>query len=138
MQFIIPQIEGEIGHLQFDRRLFRIAAPERGDARDQLLHGEWFRQVIIGSERQAIHPIVHFPARRQDEDAAIDMRFAQPAQDFEAVDSGQHDIEDDQFEAGLLCIAQRCLAVVQDLHIVTRIDEGAGDVAREPNFIFYD
>ena len=48
-RFVVRQIEREIRHLEFTRRLLRITPAERGDPRDQLLHRERLRQIIVGA-----------------------------------------------------------------------------------------
>ena len=138
MQFIIDQVEREIRHLQLDRRLFGITAPKSGDPRDQLLHRKRLRQIIVRSEREPIHSIVQFTARRQDEDATIDMRLAQLAQDFKAVDSRQHDVEHNQLVSGLLRLAQSRLPLMHHKHVMPLRGQGPRDVPGKPNFIFHN
>ncbi len=66
------------------------------------------------------------------------MRLAQEFEHFEAVDSGQHHIKDDEVVGRLLPFAQRRLAIVHDDDIVPRRGQRARNMAREPHLIFYD
>ncbi len=66
------------------------------------------------------------------------MSLAQAAQDFEPIDSGEHDVEHDQVEPGFARGAQSRFSVVDDDSIVAGTAQGARDMAREADFIFYD
>ncbi len=88
MDFVVREIEHEIRYLEFDGRLLGVAPTERGNPRHQLLHRERFCQIIVRSNGEAVHSIVQFAARGQDQNPAVDVRFAQTAQNLESVDAG--------------------------------------------------
>ena len=87
-----------------------FGAPQNGlDARRQLARVEGLGKIIVGAQLEADDAIHVFAARGQHQhrDAAGE---AQPLEDFETVQAGQHDIQHDQVIAALLRGFQRaCL-----------------------------
>ena len=136
MQFIVGEIEREIGYLEFDGRLLGITATERGDPCHQFLHREGLRQIVIGSEREPVDPVVQFATRRQDQDAAVNMRFAEATQNIKPIDARQHHIQNDEFVAMLLRVGQGRLAIVHHHCVMTGVGECTGNMTGEANFIF--
>ena len=124
--------------MELDRRFLGKTATERRHPSYQFSHRKRFRQVIIGAQGEPVHPIVQLTARRQNQDAAIDVRFTQAPQHFEAVDGGQHHVEDDETISRRARFTQRRLAIMRNSHVVPGIGQGTRDVPSQPNFIFYD
>jgi len=75
---------------------FWIAPPpqDRLEPRQQLARVERLGQIIIGAEFEPDNPVGVLAARGQHQDRHVALR-AQAAADFEPIDIGQHDIEDD-------------------------------------------
>jgi hypothetical protein len=58
-------------------------------------------------------------------------------QDFEAVHSGQTDVEDHEVERGPLRFPERGFAIVDYNRIVARFGKRRGNMPGEPDFIIY-
>ena len=81
-----------------------VRAPqERLDPAHQLAQPERLGQVVVGAELQADDLVDLVVAGRQDEDRRLGAGRAEPAQDLEAVDARQADVEHD--EVGRLRVA---------------------------------
>jgi len=74
------------------------AARERVDPRQQLTHSERLGQVVVGARGKADHLVVLGSARRQHQDRQLRPDLAKPAADLEAVEAGQHQVEQHQVE----------------------------------------
>src|SRR4030095_11844876 len=96
IQFSVDQVQNQIGDLELDGRLLRKTSPERAHSRDQFLHCEGLREVIICAEPAARHSIAYLAARGQDKDTSVDVRCAQMSQHFEPIHPWQHHIEYDK------------------------------------------
>jgi hypothetical protein len=71
-------------------------AKYRTHPRDQLADGKGFGQVVIGAHLQAQHSVELTGPGCQHQDGDIGTMFAQPATDFQTVQSGEHQIENHQ------------------------------------------
>jgi len=71
---------------------------DRPDPGQKLARVERLRQVIVGADLEADDPVRVVAARGQHEDRHL-RTHPDPAADFEAVDVGQHDVQDDGVEA---------------------------------------
>ena len=102
-----------------DRRLVRrgvgggaAAAQQRPHARDELAHAERLGQVIVGAALEAVDLVGLLAARRQHQDRhVLQVRLAPDcAAHGDAVEPGQHHVEDDQIERlrPRLAAALRC------------------------------
>lgn len=81
----------------------RVDAPQqRLHARDQLQHRERLREVIVGAEFEAENPVHLARARARDDDRRVARHRAGAPADFEAVDAGQHQIENQRVPVSLL------------------------------------
>jgi hypothetical protein len=137
MHFLVCQMQGEIAHAQIQRRFFRKPAAKRTHPGHQFLHRKWLCQVVIGSELETGHAIIQFASSCKHQNAVRHLFGAHPFQNFEAIDSRQPDIEDDQVEWRSLCFPERGFAIVDHDGIVACFRESGGDVASEADLIVY-
>jgi hypothetical protein len=89
-----------------------------------------FRQVIIGSELQSGHSIVHAVARSQHQHAIDHMLRAQTSQHFKAIDPRQANIEHDQVKGLLAHFVQSGFTIVNGFRIMTGLDQRRSDLLR--------
>src|ERR1700678_3640713 len=69
------------------------AAPQDGpDAGQQLARIEWLGKIVVGADLEADDAVDVFAARRQQQHADLGAG-AQPAQNFESIEAGQHHIQ---------------------------------------------
>ena len=90
-----PQL-AEAHHVAGQRRGGGLGPPQHGlDARDQLAGAERLGQVVVGAEPEPEDLVALLALGRQhdDRDAALGAKLAA---DFQAVDLGQHQVEDHQ------------------------------------------
>ena len=98
------------------RRGARFIAPQYGpDARRQFARVERLGQVVVGAQLQT-HDAVHIVAARRQHHHRHVALAAQPAQDFEAIDARQHDIQHHQVDARFPRLFQSLLAFVFAVH----------------------
>jgi len=102
-----------------DRGFFRIATSEGTHACQQFLHSEWLRQIIVSPELQSTDTISYLTPRSQNENPARDVAGAQKAQQFETIHSRETDIEHNQIERRVHCLAQCFLSIVSHNRIVS-------------------
>ncbi len=75
-------------------------------------------QVVVPAQGKALDTLLRFAARRQDEDGQPVVLQPDIAQDRQAVDVGQHDIQDDEVRFPLLPQPQGGDAVQGDLRVI--------------------
>jgi hypothetical protein len=124
--------------LQRDGRFLGKTSPERIHSRDQFLHCERLREVIIRAESETRHPIAYFSPRGQDKDTGVDFRRAQMSQHFESIHPWQHHIEHEKIVPLQVRFPQGGLTIVDHDRLVARFSEGAADMLGKSNFIFDD
>jgi hypothetical protein len=91
------QVQLQIGHAQDGRLARRPAAPQQGPhPRQQLGEGKGLDQVVVGTELQSLHTVVHLVARREEQDRQIRILAPHAAEDLPAVQTRQHDVQDHQ------------------------------------------
>ena len=75
---------------------WRSSAPQQGaDSQRELLEREGLGHVVVAAADEACHAIILGIARGEEDDRDEIPIGAQPAADLEAVDVGQHHVEDD-------------------------------------------
>ncbi len=89
------------------------AAQECADAGDELADAERLGQVVVGAALEAEHLVGFLASRREHEDRHVAVGRVAPdgATDGDAVESRQHQIEDDEIERLGACEAQSLVAV---------------------------
>ena len=92
-----------------------VAAQDGAHAGHQLARVEGLGQVIVGAQFQADDAVHVVGAGGQHEHRHVAL-LAQPAQDFEAVQPGQHDVQDYQVEAAVQGPVQAAAAFMHALH----------------------
>jgi hypothetical protein len=65
-------------------------------ARRQLAERKGLHDVVGGTEVESTHAILHLASRRQHDDRDPGIDLANLREHLEAVEAGQHDVEDDQ------------------------------------------
>ena len=71
-------------------------AQDRFDARDQFENAEWLGDVVVGTDLEAHHAIQFRRLRRQHQYGYSTRVLAKTTTDFQPVDTGQPEIENDQ------------------------------------------
>ena len=87
-------------------------------SREQLLHGEGLRQIVVGSGVQTCHPVVHLGLCRQKKDRSQDVPRPQLGKHRQPVCLRHHDVEDDPVVALRFDIVQRFFPVRRAVHVV--------------------
>ncbi len=87
------------------------------DPCEQLARVEGLAKVVVGAELEAEDAVDIFVACGQHQDWYA-AGLPHLLQDFEAVDAGQHDIENDQVVAALLRFFESMAAIVDTLDVV--------------------
>ena len=114
--FARHEIHHQVADLVQRDRLAGHAPHERADPRDHLVHGKWFRHVVIRAQVQALDALVHFAARRDDHHRGRHLAHAQHLQHAEAVALREHDVYDDRVVGRLGRPLKPVLTVATDVH----------------------
>lgn len=102
-----------------------VAAPEQGlDAKQQFLHINGLRHVVVGSLTESLPFVVERVLCRNDQHRNRKIRAADFGGQLVAVHHGHHQIHDDQMDAGVLHHVKRSGAVLRLVHLVA----GAAEV----------
>ena len=84
---------------------------DRVDPCDHLGQSERLGHVVVAADGEAGHLVLDRVAGGEEEDGALHAVRAEAAGDLEAVEVGEHDVEDDQVGRMLLCDRQGLAAV---------------------------
>ena len=110
------------GEVHLDRagvepRLDRIgrATPEGAETREEFVEGERLGEVVVGAGVEAADAVLDLVAGGEQEDRRHHPGAAQLADDLEAAEAREHDIEHQGVEAGLRGEGERLGAVVGDI-----------------------
>ena len=80
----------------FEHGAFPDAAQVRADTREELLHGERLRDVVVGARVQAAHGVALLAERGDHDDRDIGVGAPYPVRELEPVDPRQHEVEQDE------------------------------------------
>ena len=112
-------VEAKVADLDHDRPLTGGSAGERAQPREQLLERERLHQVVVGAGVEPFDAIIDCVASRQHQHRRPHILVAQSPANVEAVQAGQHHVEDD-------CVVRRRLRHPQPFFATPC---GVGDVA---------
>ena len=120
-------------------RQVAIRPAEEGlDPAHQLAQAERLRQVVVGAELEADHLVDLVVAGGEDEDRHLGAGRPDAAQDLEAVDAGEPDVEDDQVGRLVGRDVEALLARARDGDLVAFLLERVLDPARDRVLVFDD
>ncbi len=124
--------EGEVG----DDGGGAAAADEGLEAREQLGEGERLGQVVVAAALQAGDTVVERALGAEDEDGDLDALGAPALDDAEAVELGQHEVDDGGVERGGAAHLAAFLAVDADVDGVAGFAQTLGDKGGDLCVIF--
>ena len=104
-------------------------AQYRLHAQYQLRHGKWLGDIVVGAQCQSLHDVLVARFRGQHDDRLLPVLLADAITDFEPVDPGQHDIEQNQVVFTAQAKAQAIVAIVRGFDFVTVVDEHVDQAA---------
>jgi hypothetical protein len=93
------EIDLEIRDLQSFRKGSPTTSGERPDPRQKFPECERLGQIIVGTDLEACHTIVHGVTRRKHQYRSRDLPCSELAAEIEAISAGQHYVENDDVEA---------------------------------------
>jgi hypothetical protein len=111
------------------------AADQGAEAGVGFVEVEGLDEVVVGAEVEAAHTIIEGTAGGEEKDGGAFFQ-AETAEDFPAVELGQHDIENDGVVVGLEGAVEAFLAVGGGIDGVALLAERLGDGGTEVGFIF--
>jgi hypothetical protein len=127
-------------HLTMAQEIARRAAlapPQRSHAGEQFAHVERLHEIVIGPGIEAGHALFRRIARRQHENRCCVTTVARPANDFDAVEPRQIEIEHHHVEAAAPNRGEPLHAVAQPLDGVMIAQQGVA-YALAQQFIVFD
>ena len=113
------------------------AAEDRPDAGHQLGRRERLREVVVRPLGQPDDPVTDRPTRGQDQDRDVAPGTC-PPDDGEAVDLGQHEVQDHEARLGLVDRPQRRRAVAGRDHRVAFALEIGADERHDLRVVVHD
>ena len=116
-----------------------VRAPQqRLDPAHQLAQPERLGQVVVGTELEADDLVDLVIARGQDQDRHLGPGRAHAAEDLEAVDAREPDVEHDEVRRLVRGDVEALLARAGDGHVVALLLEGVLDAPRDGVLVFDD
>jgi hypothetical protein len=112
------------------------AAAEDADAGEELAGGEGFGDVVVGAFHEAADLVVLGAARGEHEDGSARTGGAEAAADLHAVESGEHQIEDDEIERIAEAGLEAGDTIADRGDLVPVVVEEVHDSIAETGFIF--
>ena len=109
---------------------------QRLDADDEFLDGEWFFEVVVGSQFEASDNIVRGGFGREEEHGGMVVGLPDAADHFEAVHTGHHDIGNEDVRMNLEESFEAFGSVVCGLHREALAAKGLTDDLYEGLFVF--
>jgi len=112
------------------------ASHHRADTRFEFLRLERLQHVVVGAAVQALHAVVQFIARGEDDHRRVTIALAETRKQRHAVDAGQAEIENDELVAVL---RERLFGEDAVVHHVDReagLFEAALNAARDGAVVF--
>ena len=109
---------------------------QRLDADDEFLDGEWFLEVVVGSQFEAGDNIVRSGFGREEEDRGMVVGLAYAADHLEAVQTGHHHIGNEDVRMDLEESFEAFCSIVCGLHREAFAAKGLTDDLYEGLFVF--
>jgi len=106
------------------------------DPQHQLGHREGLGDIVVGSQGQAADDVLVRGLGGEHDDGLLRVALADSVADLEAVDPGQHDVEQDQVEGAAQGHRQAFSAVRRRLHLVPVVDEDVGEADTDRRLVF--
>jgi hypothetical protein len=103
--------------------------------RDDFGKRERLRDVVVTARRESLDAVVRRVPRRHEQNRCLDAVGAEPARDRDAVDVGQHHVEDDEVGPKLLDEIESSAAVGRGRHREPFVAERGHDCVRYRRFI---
>jgi hypothetical protein len=132
------RIELEIADLDLRGTVFETTPAQGPDARPELGHAEWLREVIIGPLIQAGDAIVDVVQGGQDQDRAAETRTAENSTDGEAIQSRKNDVKDHEVVGVCPGPGKRQRAIADRVDSVAISHQNALDGVRDGYLILHD
>jgi hypothetical protein len=113
-----------------------LATPQlNADASQQFFEGKGFDEVIIGTVFEATYAVGDGIAGGEHDDRDV-RGGAQATSDFEAINAGQHQVEDDEILGRLTGNNEPTLTIMGDRDLKALKEESAPQVASNFGFVF--
>jgi len=91
-------VEPQVPDFENHRSRYRTASGDGTNARQKLLEGEWFRQIIVGPGIEAGDDVPGRVPGGEHQDRGLTASFPQPSGHLPSVHGGDHQVEDDDVE----------------------------------------
>ena len=130
--------ERQSAGLQEDGARNGSAASERAHASQQHVEGKRLHQIIVRAEIEAFDHVLIRVARGQHQDRRLVLAQAQTPRHFEAVDAGQHQVEQDYVERSGDGEIESIASIVRDGDGVGLLAERLAQQLGHAALIFYD
>jgi len=132
-------IQLQVGYFQLAVVRLHVTAPQQHlDARQQLGKGKGLDQVVVATGPQALHPVVHLAQGAEDDHRRLPAGTAQGLEDRQAIEGGQHAVEDDDVVVVLQCHEQAILAIAGLIGRVAVLFEPLGNEVGSVDVVFDD
>lgn len=115
--------EGEIGKLRGGNEA--VAAQDGADAGEQLVRIEGFGEIVVSSGIEAEDAVLRLDAGGEHDDGDS-FAAAELLEDFDAVQNGEHDVEDDEIVGAVEGVGEAVAAVVDEFDAVAGLGEEFG------------
>ena len=123
------QIHLEVRNLDVDGWRARLAASDDGGKpRRQFRQGEWLDHVVVGPGIEAGYPIIDAVQGCQEKHGSFCSHRAQPAQDRQSIQPGQHTVDDDHVPCLGSGAGKPAAAIDRDMQIMRELAQALDDI----------
>ena len=123
---------------QHGRPIEKMSPRKCSDPGHHLTQREGLHQVVVGTRLQAQHAVVERVAGGQHQDRDAHALTPETAADLEAIDSWQHQVEQDDVIRDRLGSDERFLAVIDGVRGDAGVFESASNAAGQAMIVFHD
>ena len=131
----LPRVERDGADREHRGGAAGCAAQQGTDAREQLLHGEGLRQIVVGAGVDPLDALGPGAARGQDQHREITACRAPLPEHREPVHSRQAEVEHGGVVVLSVALEPGCLAVAREVDRIARALEGRTHAAGDPRVI---
>jgi len=132
----LGELQGEVADSKSVRARLGDAALQRADAGEQNSEGEGLGHIIVGASVEAFDDVGNGVAGGEHQDGNVLLDFAETLSDLNAVESGQHDIEEYEVELVVFGEGDGGEAVVGQANGVIVFFEAAAEDLGHSCFVF--
>jgi hypothetical protein len=132
----LGDFQGQVADAQGMKSRLEDAALEGADTGEEDGEGEWLGYIVVGSGVEAFDDVGDRVAGGEHQNRDVLLHVAEAAGDLNAIDAGEHDVEKDEVELGVVRQGERGKTVMREAYGVIVFFEPAAEHLGHAPFVF--